>query len=305
VRPYGNALGFWFFHLLIRLGGVRAAYGLLWLVLPYYGLFRPSAAASIQPYLKRRFPGRGYWGLKLLAIQHLAGFSKVMIDQAATGILGPKALKVDFPQEQELYSLSAKRQGLLLLTTHLGSWMSAQASLDHMAGPVYLMMDREQMAGRHFFELAGIADRFRFISPRGPMGGLLEALSTLKAGECISIMGDRTLGPGRQRQHAFMGGVASFPASPYYLASAAGAEVVMLLARRSGPMQVEVQMTVLTHDLDLASMGREQGQEILLGRYLSQLEGFLKLYPHTWYNFSDFWQAETPAQKTPNLRSLS
>ena len=48
-----------FFYRLIRLGGRRAAYGFLRLVVLYYTLLRPDQRRKGLHYLRRRFPGAG------------------------------------------------------------------------------------------------------------------------------------------------------------------------------------------------------------------------------------------------------
>jgi predicted LPLAT superfamily acyltransferase len=295
-KAYGSALGYGIFHGVIRLGGVRAAYALLYLVLPYYLLLRPSVLASQMPYLRRRFPRSGPWALRFKAARHLAGFAKVLIDQAAAGVLGPQSLKPDFPGEQDFYQLSAQPRGLVLLTSHVGAWLPAMATLEHMPKAAHLMMDREFLGGGHFFELAGIANRFCFISPRGPMGGLVEALQVLQQGGCVSAMGDRQLGPGRELKQDFLGGAAPFPASPFHLASAADASLVMLLARRTGPMRVAIEHHVLDQGLDLKALPRDEAARELLKRYARHLEDYTTRHPDAWYNFYDFWGPSAPSQ---------
>jgi predicted LPLAT superfamily acyltransferase len=293
-KAYGSALGYGIFHLAIRLGGVRLAYALLYLVLPYYLLIRPSVLRVQMPYLRRRFPGLGRWALERKAARHLVSFAKVLIDQAAAGVLGPESLKPDFPGQQAFYQLAAQPRGLVLLTSHVGAWLPAMATLDRMPKPVHLMMDREFLGGGHFFELAGIADRFRFISPRGPMGGVVQALQALQQGGCVSAMGDRQLGQGRELSQAFLGDEAAFPASPFYLASAGDAGMAMLLAHRSGPLQVAIEFHALDEGLDLTALRREEAAKALLERYAACLEGFTARHPEAWYNFYDFWGQGAP-----------
>jgi len=294
-KAYGTALGYGFFHLAIRLGGVRLAYGLLYLVLPYYLLLRPSVIRAQMPYLRRRFPGLGSWALKRKAASHLLSFAKVLIDQAAAGVLGPESLKPDFPGQQGFYQLAAQPRGLVLLTSHVGAWLPAMATLDRMPKPVHLMMDREFLGGGHFFELAGIADRFRFISPRGPMGGVVEALQALQQGGCVSAMGDRQLGQGRELSQAFLGDGAAFPASPFHLASAGNAGMAALLTHRTGPLAVAIEFAVLDEGLDLEALPREEAAAALLKRYTACLEAFTARHPEAWYNFYDFWGEGAPA----------
>jgi predicted LPLAT superfamily acyltransferase len=287
---YGGRFGFAFFHGLIRLFGVKPAYA--WLacfVTPYYVLVRASARRTASYYLKHRFPGDGPLRRLWRTAVHFYKFGQVLIDQGVMGILGRERFHVDFPRQRELYDLARSGRGLVLLTSHIGSWQAAMANMDALDVPVSFQFQLEEhTAGRHFFDLAGQRGQFRFVSPAGFLGGVVELTQALRQGECIAVMGDRAFGA-RTRPARFLGAEAWFPAIPYHLALRTGAGIAALLTVRTGERSYRIEFfnlrqppldPALDHDAAMAELQR---------RYVAALEGWLDKYPYMWFNFFDIW----------------
>ncbi|MCF8068341.1 MAG: hypothetical protein K9L30_07130 [Desulfobacterales bacterium] len=286
---YGNFLGFAFFHWVLRLLGLIPAYLILMAVIPYYVIFRPSVFRSSDHYLRHRFPDRHTAMRHLISLRYIYGFGCIIIEQVALGILGHDRMKVSFPDRETLYHLSGKKTGIVLLTTHVGPWQSVMATIDKMACRVFFHFDIENWQGGHFFDLASQRDRFSFISPRGHLGGMIEATKVLMDGDCLSIMGDR-VDTAHTIKTSFLGEDALFPVLPYHLATSTGADIVALLTARTGPMEYKIEYKCLTEGLTGDNYTKEELQSILAGRYADFLEQFLKKYPLMWYNFFNFWE---------------
>ena len=62
VKRRGNAAGFWFFEILLRAAGLKAAYFLVEFVCLHYLIFDRDAVESAGFYIEKRFPEAG--GLK-------------------------------------------------------------------------------------------------------------------------------------------------------------------------------------------------------------------------------------------------
>ena len=60
-RRRGGVIGNWFFISMVRLLGLRAAYGLLAGVACYYLLFAPKARRASRSTSARRWPAAGAW----------------------------------------------------------------------------------------------------------------------------------------------------------------------------------------------------------------------------------------------------
>lgn len=291
-QNYGSKLGYGIFHALIRYLGPTPAYILLILILPYYLLFRPSAKRSAYYYLKRRFPGRGSLVYFFLATKHLYEFGKVLIDQAAIGILKNDSFAVKFHNGGEFYALAQQKSGMVLLTSHVGNWQTAMATMGHIERKVNLLFEVRADEGLHFFDLANKREKFNFIPPTGFMGGLVEATNALNAGEIVSIMGDRAWGA-RTSKAKFLGEDAEFPVTPYYLVAATGADLVVLFTVRTGKMSFEMEARHVSAGTDWTKLSRDEAVAVLLSSYVEFLEEYLTKYPFMWFNFLNFWNLQS------------
>lgn len=299
---YGSNLGFRFFHVLIKIAGPLSAYMLLSLILPYYLLIRGSARRSASFYIKRRFPEYGFVRRFFATYYYFLQFGKGLIDQACVGIIDRESFKIDFKDKNKLRNIAEARKGMVLLTTHAGNWMTAMASMDKMSVPVNLLLDVNNSEGRHFFDVSGEKNIFKFIPPTGFMGGLVAATNALNEGEVVSIMGDRREGA-RLVYVDFLGEKAPFPVTPYHLSYATGADIVVLLTVRTGMLSFSIEAHCITEGMDLAAKGRDETIKELAEKYVSLLEKYSSKHPFMWYNFFDFWSEEDEGPKRVAAKS--
>jgi len=299
---YGNRLGHWFFYILLRLFGPTPAYWLLAFVVPWYVFLLRKPRQQAAWYLKMRFfgerPIKRLWRTYI----YIFRFGQTLIDQAAMGILGRDKFTINFPGWQDLYALSEKANGMVLLTSHVGYWKTAMSVVDDLAVPVnFLIHLEEHMEGRHFFDLAGNRKKIKVIDPTGFMGGLVEATEVLETGECVSIMGDRAFGA-RTIPFDFLGEPAHFPLTPYHLVTATDSELVLLLTVRTGKLAFNIDFFYLSEDEKWKSMPRKEAQKELLKRYVVELEKYTKQHPYMWFNFFNFWKkAEHATEGTEEI----
>jgi predicted LPLAT superfamily acyltransferase len=293
ARSIGSRWQHRFFYALIRFAGRSAAYVMVVFIALYYVLFCPSVRARSLPYLSRRFPGRTpllrLWDSYRITVE----IGRVLVDRAAMGILGPGQLTVLYSKREELLERVREGRGLILVTAHAGCWQFAMESLRLLDTPMSLLLHREDGdVDLHIFEHRGDEAAFRIIDPAGPFGGALEMLQVLKHGEVLCIMADRAMGGDRSTVVVeFLGGRVRVPVSPYQLASATGAPVVVIFPYKSGPGN---------YSLQVAKVLRVQGG---LGRtpeayrpyaeeFIRALEGFVEERPYQFFNFFDMWNLE-------------
>ena len=290
ARSLGSAFQHRVFYSLIRLGGRRAAYGLLYPVTAWYVLFRPSVRKRAAPYLRRRFPEHGPAGRLLDCFRLCLALGRVLVDRAVLGILGPDCLEWRLDGWEELQALLGEGRGLILLMAHAGSWQVAMGALARLGAPASVLIHREEGdVDRHFFEHGKGPAPLSLIDPAGSLGGTPEMLRVLERGELLGIMGDRPWGgPRGHLAVTFLGDEIPVPFSPYRLASATGAPIAVLFPYRSEHGSYGVR---------LARVIRVPGE---LGRgpaaygpyaeqYIQALEAFIRDHPYQFFNFFDMW----------------
>ena len=285
------------FYLLIRLGGRRAAYLLLYFVVAYYVLFSPMARRRAAPYLQRRFPESSGAQRLWHCYRLILAFGMVLVDRAVVGILGPEAMDVTLEDRDELLKLRDEGRGLIMMTAHVGCWQVAMSALGFLQRPVHMLMRREDGdIDRHYFEHAGIACPYRVIDPTGYLGGTLEMLGALKQGEIVCVMGDRLLGSERSTVACeFLGAAAAIPFSAYKIASSSGAPVAVFFTYKDGPNSYRLQLARVIRVPQLRGRQSETFRPFA-EEFVDALEGFCRKRPYRFYNFFDMWLATQPDQ---------
>ena len=289
-RSVGSRLQHRAFHLLLLAGGLRAAYALLYPVIAWYTLFRPSVRRRGSYYLSRRFPGKSPFGRLSDSYRHALELGKALVDRAAVGLLPPGTITATLHERQALLDLLGEGRGLILLTAHVGSWQAMLPALSLLNTPVNLLIQREEGdVDRHYFELRGEACPFRIVDPRGFLGGAIEMVSALKRGEVLCVMGDRVFGEARGMLSVdFLGAPAPFPTGPYKIAAATGAPIAVLFSVKTGPATYQMVLAGVLRVPERAGRGT-LGYRPFVESFVRLLEGCVREHPFQFFNFFDMW----------------
>ncbi len=155
--------------------------------------------------------------------------------------------------------------------------------------PVHVVFQLEaHTEGQHVFDLSSAKMPFRIVTPDTSFGGLFEVTGALRRKECVAIMGDRVWGD-KILETTFLGKAVRLPITAYYLAAITGADLVVLLSTRTGPLSFKIEAECITKGLDRKRMGRDEVIHTLLELYVACLDRYVRKYPFMWFNFFDFW----------------
>ncbi len=289
-RKRGNSLGFWFFAAATRLTGLSGAYGLLYFVCLYYLLIDKALVSESLPYIRRRFPDCSrsgqLWKLYLLFVSQ----GKTLVDCYAISA-GYKGIEIDIKGYEKVRELIASSdRGAILLTAHIGSWQVAMSALKRFDRHVHVMMRPEDNeAVKAALNLDSEQERVRVILTSGALGGVIEAMRAIAAGELVTIMGDRPYDfPATEA--SFLGGAVSFPYGAFTLAAAAKCPIIVLLSAKTGTNRYVVDVS---HVIEPPSGERlrdsgETGKAVQ--KYADILEQYVDDYPLQWFVFRDIWK---------------
>jgi len=287
-RSLGSRFQHGIFYTVIRAFGRGPAYALLRLVVLWYVVFSPAVRRKAGHYLRRRFPGRGFWARGRDTYRLCLAFGKVLVDRAVLGILGPGRPVAGQEDRARLKLLLAEGHGLILVTAHVGGWQHGMATLETLGVPVTLLIHRDGGdVDKHFFEHGEGGPPFRLLDPADALGSTLRMLQVLGQGEVLCIMGDRGMGSGTVAVD-FLGGPVRVPFSPYKLASATGAPVAVIFAfEAGGRTTLQLARTIRVP----AGLGRKAEAYRPYAEQFSQaLEGFVAERPYQFFNFFDLWR---------------
>ena len=290
-RSVGTRFQHGIFYFLVRTGGRRAAYFLLYMVVFYYALFSSTFRGKTQHYLDHRFGSRNRFEKFKDNYLMMLEFGKVLIDRAIVGILGPEKMKARFPDREKLLKLVNKNHGMILMFSHTGCWQVAMSSMGFFDVPVNMLLHHEEGdVDRHYFEHSGSSAPYKVIDPRGYLGGVLEMITVLKAGEVLCVMGDRVMGSDSNSVRVeFLGEPAPFPYSAYKLASATDVPIVALFSHKTGPDSYEMEISDI---INLpGNLGRKgENYSPYVKRFVQVLETFTRNHPYQFFNFYDMWK---------------
>jgi predicted LPLAT superfamily acyltransferase len=289
-RSLGSRLQYKIFYTLIRLGTWRAGYVPLFFVTLWYSLWPPVQKKS-RPYLSRRFPQMG--GLRRIKVTWLLywNFGKVLVDRAASGILGTYTALASEEDKGMLRTLRDEGTGIILLTAHVGPWQTTALGLSSLLDiPVHVVMRRDSLDNdKPYFEHNPQAPPFSIIDPQTGPAAMVALLRALETGGLACMMGDRSFGDVNHcADMPFLGGKAPLPWGAYYLASVSGAPVVICGSRRTAPCTGEYFIAKVLR----IPAGLPKKAEAFLP-YLEQFAAFLEQYvevsPFQFFNFYDMW----------------
>ena len=281
----GNALGFWFFRMALRITGLRGAYGLLYFVCAYYVLFDRAAVAAADAYVRHRFPGRSWGWRRVAAYRLFIQQGKCLIDRHAHNV---GHTRFSFSQEnlpEICRRLEPSDRGLVVLLSHTGGWQLALPHLRLLTGdrPVSLLMNAAETPDVHA-HVRGDDAGFHVISPEAGPACVVEMVARLQKGEIVSIMGDRAYG-GQTVAIPFLDEPAHFPASAFAVARAAQSPVLALFVAKTGVASYAMEAKLFE------APARDDRQSIRRGvdLFAEALEAFVRRHPYQCFLFDDIW----------------
>jgi predicted LPLAT superfamily acyltransferase len=291
-RSVGKRWQFAFFALLLRVGGCRLAYLFMYVVVAWYVLLRPFVRRRCRYYLDRRFPEVRNPLVRLWHdYRRIEALGESLIDRGAFGLLGPRALRLDFPEGPRLRELMDEGRGLIFLNSHFGCWQVAMSALRHLHAPVSIVMHQgaTDIDPRWFPSADGEAP-FSIIDPGQPMGGVLEMIAWLKDNHILGLMADRVFGDDPNTLAVpFLGTPVHFPVSPYRLASLQGTPIAVVFSYKTGLSRYRIELARIIRVP--AGLGRSNAAYApFLQQFVETLEAFVASHPWQFFNFHDMWQ---------------
>jgi len=301
----GSVLGMRFMIFCLRTFGRRAARWMSEPVVFYYFLSSSRARAASRDYLRRvaTFPE----GLRALgkapnawtSWKHFRTFGHSMIDRACFWAGMGGRFRVDFPERPKLLALNEKKQGALLLGSHLGSIDVLRALVTKKATPVNILMFGAN--ARKFNAVVEAIDAsadFRAIEVEpGSIQFMLDLHACIDRGEFVAVLGDRAELASEKRtgRARFLGAETAFPLGPLWIAHLLECPVYLIFALNRGPDSYEICLESFAERILLDRKHRERDLGLWLERYVRRLESQCLSTPLQWFNFYDFWQSNAAA----------
>ena len=214
---------------------LRAVLMILWTCFFYF--FAAAARRVILRNLEVIFPGSHRltnYGRAWLTLFHFAW----TISDAADHKLVKTEFRYTVEGAENLDALAAAK-GAILLTAHMGNYdLGAALFADRYAREIRMVRapEADAQTARHVDEslARATAGAVKVAYNTAGMALPFELLNALRAGEIVSILGDRAIAGSSQRETRLFGEVVRLPDGPFILALAAKAPIYPLFILREG-----------------------------------------------------------------------
>jgi predicted LPLAT superfamily acyltransferase len=259
-----------------------------WFLYPiclYFVVFSGGTRRVSREYLQRILERRPGWRD---VFRHYHAFASTTHDRVY--LLSGRHGYFDIRMEgaSMLHDIIARKQGCILLGSHLGSFevLRAHGLFDQQL-PISVIM-HEGAASNLNAVLHNLHPeiRKRIIQPGTP-DTMLAVKERLDRGELVGILGDRVLGAEKTVTCNFLGRPRSFPEGPFLLAALLQVPVVLFFGLYEGGRQYAIHFEPLADCIPLNRAKRSEAIRPWVERYVSRLEHYCRLYPYNWFNFYD------------------
>lgn len=292
VKKRGNRIGFWFFHVSVRIFGLRGAYGLLYIVCLYYLLFDRAAVSAGMAYIKRRFKDYGIFRRAIAVYKLFISQGKNLIDRYCL-ISGHWKFDINLQGYDKIKHFTDNREkGFILLTAHIGNWQIAMTALERFGRTVHLLMlPEENIAVREALAIDIERGRIKIISSQDPLAGVLESMKAIQKGDIVSIMGDRLYGD-NFLEADFLGGMVRLPYGAFSIAAASHCPVATLLSAKVSTEKYVVDVSRIIEVRQVSKVVRQDEFKRCVQEFASILEDYVATHPFQWFVFSDIWEKD-------------
>jgi len=273
-----------------------------WFVAAGYFLFFPRRRAVSVDFYETLFPGRGRRHALACAWRQYHAFVRVFLDRFR--LAEGETIPTTCEGWEHIAAAARSSRGAVVLMSHLGGWEIAARLLQERGREVpgmrlmlYLgQKDREQIEGRQKRAVAESGIRVVAV-PENAQAALeiLDGLTFLREGGLVSLTGDRLWG---REQRAvtvrFAGGRARIPETPFVLALASEAPLIIFFGWRTGAGGFHL---VAKPPLTVAAATRAERAAAIQAAaqaYADLLAETVRAHPDQWFHFTPFLLAPEP-----------
>jgi len=193
--------------------------------------------------------------------------------------------------EEYLNGCFSRRQGIIILSAHLGNYELGGAVTSLFKKMYVVALPHKDRHLNDFFNRQRERVNIKVI-PTGM--AVKQCFSLLKKGEMIGFLGDRDFFGGGVEVEMFARR-AKIPRGAFFFALKTGACVIPSFFIRENRYYYRLifEKPIFGADAGGASLspaGRQEQEKILRQKYLTVLEEYIAKYPEQWYVFGRYWQ---------------
>lgn len=290
----GSALGYRLISTFAMLCGRTAARLVLYPITAFYLVRRGPERRAARKYLQQVLGRKpSLWDVA----KQIHCFAAVTLDRVFLLSESFKRFDIRVIGLDELRKQWAKKQGVLVFGSHLGSFDSLRALAEFRRDvKVRVVLDVEQNpAITNILNTLNPEMARSIINAR--QDGAVTALAIKEALDetaLVTLLVDRAR-PGNQVVTAnFLGKPAPFPTGPWQLAAALKVPVVLCFGLYRGGNRYDLHFELFAETVRMERSDRQASLNATIQRFADRLAHYASSAPYNWFNFYDFWQTDAP-----------
>jgi predicted LPLAT superfamily acyltransferase len=290
----GSAFGYRLISTFAMLCGRTAARLVLYPITAFYLVRRGPERRAARKYLQQVLGHKAsLWDVA----KQIHCFAAVTLDRVFLLSESFKRFDIRVIGLEELRQQWAKKQGVLVFGSHLGSFDSLRALAEFRQDvKVRVVLDVEQNPT--------ITNILNTLNPEmarsiinARQDGAVTALAIKEALDetaLVTLLVDRAR-PGNQVVTAdFLGKPAPFPTGPWQLAAALKVPVVLCFGLYRGGNRYDLHFELFAETVRMERSDRQASLNAIIQRFADRLAHYARSAPYNWFNFYDFWQTDAP-----------
>src|SRR5687768_6607657 len=288
----GSAFGYRLISTFAMLCGRTAARLVLYPITAFYLVRRGPERRAARQYLQLVLGRKAsLWDVA----KQIHCFASVTLDRVFLLSESFKRFDIRVIGLDELRKQWAKKQGVLVFGSHLGSFDSLRALAEFRRDvKVRVVLDVEQNpAITHILNTLNPEMARSIINAR--QDGAVTALAIKEALDetaLVTLLVDRAR-PGNQVVTAnFLGMPAPFPTGPWQLAAALKVPVVLCFGLYRGGNRYDLHFELFAETVRMERSDRQASLNAIIQRFADRLAHYASSAPYNWFNFYDFWQTD-------------
>ncbi len=255
----------------------------------YFLLFNRNAVKSSGLFLDRALNRKSYWNDHY---RHIFTFASTILDRVYMLTNNFDKLEITLFGYDKLISIYNKRNGCLVLGSHLGSFEILRALAQSTENVKFKALMYQQNAEKINSVLhalnPSLVDNIISI---GQADTMLKVKEAFEHGEAVGILADRIGDSDRKTIDCqFFGQSVEFPTSPAIISSVLNVPAIVFFGLYLGDNRYHIHFELLSIDTSVSDSNKADMIKSFTQSYAEILEKYCLQYPYNWFNFYDYFK---------------
>ena len=270
--------------------GRRLSRVVLYPIAAYFVVFAPKAKRASKAYLSRAL---GRTARLPDGFRHVLTFASVVHDRVYWLRGRHDLFEIEVIGESHLATLRQQGRGMVFAGGHFGSFEALRVVGERHGIDTRMLMFPDN-ARKVTAALTSINPALaNSVIGLGRPDSVLRVRDHLQNGGSVGILADRMLGEDKSRDIPFLGEPAPFPVGPWRLAAMLAAPVVFMAGCYLGGNRYQLVFEPIIDFAQVPAEKRASAMQEAQDRFVELLEARCRQAPSNWFNFYDFWHAQT------------